>query len=714
MTQNELQLLLDINNDIATIRDRDELFDAIAEKLRPIFHFDAMTIGVLNKGRQAMQMFYKNLPLKILENPLVHEIIESLKKPTMPIKGSPFELLMQNPSARLLDIPETANLYPNFPPFKMMQFVRAKEALIAPLKFGNDVFGIFNLISLENGRFKGRDVVLLEKIAAQISIAISNMTAFQEVAEKERETAMRLAISNALTTIKDREQMFQTVAEEINKLIDWQYFGIMVMRENGEKEEFASLEKQGGEIVPFDKHDAIDEEFEFETARIGKFEILQREFNEPRLSQGEAFEAWKETSPIPNILQKHLGVASLLSAPIYLSNGQKGLVFLAQKKNDAFSRYDLQLLASLVPQFSLALENLFAFEQIDKLRRELEKEKSYLLDEIKTSANFEEIIGVSKSLQKVLKQVSQVAPTDSTALILGETGTGKELIARAIHNLSGRKQKPLVKVNCAALPAQLIESELFGHEKGSFTGAMEKRLGKFELADGGTIFLDEIGDLQLELQAKLLRVLQEKEFERIGGKGVLKADVRVIAATNRDLQKEVLHGKFRADLFFRLSVFPVTLPPLRERREDIPVLAMHFVQKYAKKMGKQIDGVKEKTMEQFLRYEWQGNIRELEHVIERAVILCESKMLSADVLLPHLEPTNGASKPLERKTLEEIERDYILKIISESNGKISGKGGAAEILGMKPTTLESRMKKLGIKRRAYFTEGAQRAHERSL
>lgn len=701
MTQSELQLLLDINNDIATIRDRDALFDAIAEKLRPIFHFDAMTIGVLNKGQNGLQIFYKNLPIKILENPLVQEVISFLRKPMMRIDGSPFEMLAQNPTAQLLDIPQISALYPNFLPFKLMKLVGAKEGLVAPLKFGNDVFGVFNLISLESGRFKSRDVALLEKIVAQVSIAVSNMLAFQEVAEKERETAMRLAISNALTTIKDREQMFQTVAEEINKLIDWQYFGIMVMRENGEKEEFASLEKKDGKIVPFAKHQEIDEDFEVETSRIGKFEILQREFSEPILSQGEAFEKWKEESPVPNLLQKHLGVRSLLSAPIQLGNGQKGIIFLAQKKDNAFSDYDLQLLASLAPQFSLALENLFAFEQIDNLRRELEKEKSYLLDEIKTGANFEEIIGISKSLQKVLKEVRQVAPTDSTVLILGETGTGKELIARAVHNLSGRKQKPLVKVNCAALPAQLIESELFGHEKGSFTGATEKRLGKFELADGGTIFLDEIGDLQLELQAKLLRVLQEREFERIGGKSALKADVRVIAATNRELQKEVLHGKFRADLFFRLSVFPITLPPLRERREDIPVLVMHFVQKYAKKMGKQIDGIKEKTMKQFLLYQWQGNIRELEHIIERAVILCEGKTLSADVLLPQLQQANG-SESFERKTLEEMERDYILKIIAETKGKISGKGGAAEILGMKPTTLESRMKKLGIERRAIF------------
>jgi PAS domain S-box-containing protein len=325
----------------------------------------------------------------------------------------------------------------------------------------------------------------------------------------------------------------------------------------------------------------------------------------------------------------------------------------------------------------------------------LEAQNVYLQEEIKGTYNFEELIGVSTSLKKVLKNVERVAPTDSTVLINGETGTGKELIARAIHNLSPRKNKPLVKVNCAAIPAGLIESELFGHEKGAFTGALTKKMGRFELADKGTIFLDEIGELPLDLQSKLLRVLQEGEFERVGGTQTFKVNVRVIAATNRDLEKLSKTGHYRPDLYYRLNVFPIHLPSLREREGDIPLLVQYFVHKFAVNFGKKIDRIPERMMSALQRYQWPGNIRELEHVIERAVILSEGSEL--EPLEWHSQPGGkaGSGTPL---TLEEMERQYIVDVLEQTSWRVSGEKGAAKILGLNPTTLEARMKKLGIER----------------
>lgn len=332
-----------------------------------------------------------------------------------------------------------------------------------------------------------------------------------------------------------------------------------------------------------------------------------------------------------------------------------------------------------------------ALSEIEELKDRLEQENIYLQEEIKLEHNFDEIIGRSKPLKAALKKIERVAPTDTTVLILGETGTGKELIARAIHSRSARKERPLVKVNCATLPANLIESELFGHEKGAFTGALQKRIGRFELAHGGTIFLDEIGELPLELQAKLLRVLQEGEFERLGNPRTLKVDVRVLAATNRNLEQEVRSNRFRQDLYYRLSVYAITLPPLRERKEDLPLLVQALVHKFNKKLGKRIDQIPQKTLERLENYAWPGNIRELENVIERAIINAPDAILRVE-----LPETAMLSRDEQDKPLEEIEREHILRILEKTEWKIAGPGGAAEILGINPSTLRSRIQKLGI------------------
>lgn len=339
-----------------------------------------------------------------------------------------------------------------------------------------------------------------------------------------------------------------------------------------------------------------------------------------------------------------------------------------------------------------------ALQEISDLKERIQAENAYLQEEIKHNSNFEEILGQSATLKKVFRQIEQVAPTDTTVLLLGETGTGKELFARSMHNLSVRKKRPLVKVNCTALPLNLIESELFGHEKGSFTGAVSKRIGRFELADGGTIFLDEIGELSLDLQVKLLRVLQEGEFERLGGSSTISVDVRIIAATHRDLKLMVSKGKFREDLFYRLNVFPLTLPPLRQREGDIAIIVQAFVDKFTKKMGKKIDKIPQKIIDEFSQYSWPGNVRELENIIERAVILSNSNVLQLhDKLLTANLSKNTDNAP-NFKPLSDMEKTYIIKVLEHTDWRISGEEGAATLLEMHPNTLRSRMSKLGIKR----------------
>ncbi|RIV23996.1 sigma-54-dependent Fis family transcriptional regulator [Fibrisoma montanum] len=336
-----------------------------------------------------------------------------------------------------------------------------------------------------------------------------------------------------------------------------------------------------------------------------------------------------------------------------------------------------------------------ALAEVETLKNQLQAENTYLREEIRQTSNFDEIVSQSKAFGKVLRQVEQVAPTNTSVLILGESGTGKELLARAVHNCSGRSKKTLVKINCAALPATLIESELFGHEKGAFTGATTQKIGRFELADGGTIFLDEIGEMPIELQSKLLRVLQEGEFERVGSTRTLKVNVRVIAATNRDLEKEISEGRFREDLYYRLNVFPIQSLPLRERKEDIPLLVRHFCTKHGPGIGRRIDVIPPDVIDTLMEYHWPGNIRELENVVERSLIISTGRKLELGDWLLRKRST---PKPTGLVTMEEAERNHILAVLDHTRWKVSGKNGAAEILGMIPTTLDSRMKKLGIQR----------------
>ena len=390
------------------------------------------------------------------------------------------------------------------------------------------------------------------------------------------------------------------------------------------------------------------------------------------------------------------GLRSAVSVPMFVKGKIIGTLHVGSRVRGAYRADDVSLLLAIAEQVGLAIENLLAYEEIAALKARLEQENVYLQEEVRAEAAFGDVIGESPAVLDVLASVRKVAKTDSTVLVMGETGTGKELIVRAIHDLSRRKDKLLVKVNCAALPAGVIESELFGHEKGAFTGALMRKVGRFELANHGTLFLDEVGDLPLELQAKLLRVLQEGEFERVGGTQTLKVDVRLIAATNRDLERAVSEDRFRADLYYRLNVFPIVVPPLRKRLQDVPRLARHFAMLYGSKMGKNVGTLGADVLDRLNAYSWPGNVRELQNVIERAVILSPSGRFEIGDFVT--APAGGRPKQ-PAQSLEDIERQHIVSVLEETGWRVSGERGAATILGLKRTTLEARMKKLGISRR---------------
>jgi formate hydrogenlyase transcriptional activator len=399
------------------------------------------------------------------------------------------------------------------------------------------------------------------------------------------------------------------------------------------------------------------------------------------------------------------GVRSFAIVPLVVRGRCLGTLAVASTRVDQYSEADVTFLQEVAGQVALAIENMTAYEQIATLTARLERENAYLQEEIHREHDFAQMVGGSQALLAVLRRVEKVAPTDATVLITGETGTGKELIARAIHHESARRTRPLVKVNCSAISAGLVESEFFGHVKGAFTGALERRIGRFQLADGGTIFLDEVGDLPPETQVKLLRVLQEHEFEAVGSNQTVRVDVRVIAATNRDLHAAVETGRFRADLFYRLNVFPLEVPPLRQRRSDIPQLVMFFLARYSKKFGKGVETVSRDTIDRLVAYDWPGNVRELENVIERAVVLTPGTVLEldGDLLRPAPPATAAHPAPAEpgaglAETLEEVERAQIAAALRRSGGVIEGPRGAAGLLRMHPNTLRSRMEKLGIRR----------------
>jgi formate hydrogenlyase transcriptional activator len=492
-----------------------------------------------------------------------------------------------------------------------------------------------------------------------------------------------LEITNALVSNLERDALFKAIASEIRNISTFDRAGITLYDPATDHFTIYALEtiappmalKRGADIPR-------------QGSGMGWVFDHRQPLYRPRLPDDRGF--FEDA----HFLEE--GLHSVVYLPLMTRDKIVGTFQVAGKIPSRYTEEDIAFFLEVANQLALALDNAQCYDTIKSLRDQLHKENVYLQEEIKSTHNFEEIIGESPAIRQVLRCVEQVAPTDSTVLIRGETGTGKELIARAIHDLSQRKARPLVKVNCAALPAGLVESELFGHEKGAFTGALNKKIGRFELAHQGTIFLDEVGDLPLETQAKLLRVLQEQEFERVGGARTITVDVRVIAATNRDLKTSVAQQAFRADLFYRLNVFPIHVPPLRERKDDIPILARYFADKYMKKMNKRFEAIGHTTMDRLARYPWPGNVRELEHAIERAVIHCNGPVL--EIGSDALSVTSAATTPERLMTLEEAERSHILRALELTTWVIGGPKGAAELLKIHPNTLRSRLPKLGIKK----------------
>ena len=504
----------------------------------------------------------------------------------------------------------------------------------------------------------------------------------RDITDRKRASeAVLLEISNRLISHLDLEDLLGAISASLRQIKEYDYAGLALYDPSIQKLRVYALPSASRKSL-------IHEELllSLENSPAGWAFKARRPLVLSQIHEdGRPFE-------IPEKLIKQ-GVQSACRIPLIIGDRVLGTLNLASLHEDAFSDEEVNLFTQVANQIALALSNAISFRQLSELKEKLADEKQYLEAEIRSRANFGEIVGRSAALKQVLEQVETVAPTDSTVLILGETGTGKELIARAIHSHSRRSDGAFITVNCSALPSGLVESELFGHEKGAFTGSTSRKIGRLELAHRGTLFLDEVGDIPLELQPKLLRALQEKQIERLGSAQAIDVDVRLIAATNRDLASMIEDGRFRTDLYYRLNVFPITLPPLRERAGDIPILTRYFLQKYSHRMGKEIESISAIALKELSSYPWPGNIRELEHFIERAVILTSGSVLRVPPLGSKVLHERA---PASSDTLAETERRHILQVLRETNGIIGGPRGAAARLGLKRTTLASKMRRLGI------------------
>ncbi len=522
----------------------------------------------------------------------------------------------------------------------------------------------------------------LSEVANLLAVGLENALNRESLAAERDTLARLLEVSNAAARHLELPKLLEVIASILGRTFPNDYTSLCVV-ENGDR-----LRVQALRLADSRGHLKEGESFALSDGPLSHVIATRQPFVIHTLADALP---WLDSDVGQKLMAE--GLASGCSVPLVAHDRVIGLLNVGSRSEGAITPATVELLARIATQLAPAVENALSYRELRELKNKLAAEKLYLEAELRADKNFEEIRGESPKLTRVLSEVKTVAPTDATVLITGETGTGKELVARAVHALSARKDRTFIKLNCAAIPSGLVESELFGHERGAFTGAIAAKAGRFELADEGTLFLDEIAEIPLELQAKLLRVLQEKQFERLGSSKTVKVDVRVVAATNRDLEKAVAEGRFRSDLYYRLNVFPIELPPLRERPEDVPVLVRHFVSKFARRAGKSIESIPQVTLEKLTRYPWPGNVRELENLIERSVIISTGPSLE----VPLVEAPAPIERP-ETPTLVEAERQLILRVLGETKWVIGGKDGAAERLGMNRTTLNSRMRKHGIVR----------------
>jgi len=669
------QSLLDVSQAILQHRDLAGLFRDLSARLRSILRFDFLNLVLHDAATNTMRLhILEAVSGAPLETP--HLELTPEESP------SGWVFLHQEP----LVIPDV-RLETRWP--SVIQLLRANNIVTScwlPLTTAQHRLGAL-VFGFGPAPWAEEQIGLMRQVADQVAVAVDNTLNFEKAEKYQKQLSRErdrlqvlLEITNTLVSELDIRDLFPSITACVRRAVPHEYSSLALRVEGTDQLRIHALVFDGpGPVLQEGATAALDE------TPAGQAVETRR----PVLLNTEA--PAKYSSQLVQRLAA-AGLKTICSIPLITRLDVLGTLNVGSTRQNAFSEADVDFLSQVAGQAAIAIENATAYQEIEQLKDQLAEEKLYLQDEIRTDRNFGEIVGDSLSFRRVLEQVATVAPTDASVLILGETGTGKELIARAIHDLSGRRERTFVKLNCAAIPTGLLESELFGHEKGAFTGAIMQKAGRFELANKGTLFLDEIGDIPLELQPKLLRALQEHEFERLGGTRTIKVDVRLVAATNRDLAQMINERQFRTDLYYRLSVFPVSVPPLRERAGDIPNLVRYFTQKFARRMNKRVETISQETMDALVRYPWPGNVRELENLIERAVILTRTSTLQIPLSELQAEAPDTAS-PI---TLEEAERDHIRRVLERSNGVVGGPNGAAAKLGMKRTTLQSKMKKLGI------------------
>ena len=688
MRPDQHKALVEIHSAIASISNKEELFKVIIDKIKPVIGFDDESVVVAyddtgnyyslfeTEDQKYMNEFFKTqCGLDAVGNDSLVCEIADLKSPA------------------LFNIKDMLRKYPGHPKLELSKANGYVQAFMGPLKFQGETLGTF-IVHAKDEKFNYEDFEMFSAVTDLLALAVRNILDLQEIRHQKLEKEVLLNIGETIASMRDKEELMDVIHEQLQPIFGGSEISTNLCLYRPEIE-CAELYLT---TISQEMQEEVKEATGLSPIFPAKDNIMEKIMTSknPMIIHPDDLKGDPNNRPMYDGMV-HMGVKEAMSGPLIINGKSIGSLHLHSKSEGHFTERMQHLFKGICDLMAIGVSNLLAKEEIEKLNSQLQEEKEYLMEEVNFNYNYEEMIGASQSMRDVYKLTSQVAVTDSTVLILGETGTGKELFARAIHNLSNRKDKPLIKINCAALPKELVESELFGHEKGSFTGALQQKIGKFELAQDGTIFFDEIGELPHEMQSKLLRVLQEREFERVGGNQTIQSDVRIIAASNRNLDNLVNTGEFRADLFYRLNVFSINLPPLSERKEDIPLLANHFLIQYAQRVGKNIKSISQQSLKELEVYPWPGNVRELEHVIERSVILCTGSVLKVH-LDKKLAKSSGSNDDFRVKTLQESERELILNTLKICNGRIRGDGGASELLDIKPSTLEFRMKKLGITR----------------